>query len=540
MASSSQGMSFGEVYIILFVVLFAIRALFNHYIKPLPITIVRLMGGMIRLTSRAFSGAFRLMMSKKTAPPPLSTIHGDARCATAAECRDLLSQEGVHLGYLNNQRLGYSGEQHLITIAPTGTGKGATAIIPTLLDYDSSAIVIDPKGQAAAVTGQWRKDIGQAVYFINPFGLHGLPDSGFNPLAGLDPQAPNFAAAVAALADALIIHDGGSTHWTDSARSLVKCLVMWACLTEHNPTLPLALTPLGWSFGAFQKLMLDIHAHPYQPMAHLAGRFTGDEFKDAPGIVSTALTQTEIFLEPLAAASLSRHAFAWGDLKRNKTTVYLIPPVDSLGSHGRWLRLLVASALSGLYTPEKPEKPVLFILDEFAQLGHMASIENAIGVGRGFGIQFWPILQDLGQLQALYGQRWGSFMANVGIVQVFSPNDPTTAEYFSRKAGTSTVRTQSASQNVSAGTSSRGLLGGSGGSNSGESSGSSYGETGKPLFTPQDLTGLRDDQQLLFKARLQYPILAARVPYYLNPTLGGRFDPDPFHPISAAVRQPRR
>lgn len=453
---------------------------------------------------------------------PLSDVHGDARFAKAEECADLL-RGGVHLGYCGGKRLGYSGDQHLITIAPTGTGKGATAIIPTLLDYDASCIVIDPKGQAAAVTARARREMGHTVHFINPFGEHGLPDSGFNPLAGLDHQAPNFAAAVAALADALITPDDhGSAHWSDSARSLVKCLVMWTCIKEENPTLPTALTPLGWSLEKFRELMLEINNHSYRPMAHLAGRFTGDEYKDAPGIISTAVTQTEIFLEPLAAASLSRHSFEWGDLKRAKATVFLIPPVNSLGSHKRWLRLMVASALSGLYTSEKAKKPVLIILDEFAQLERLAAIESAVGIGRGFGIQFWPILQDLNQLEDLYGKRAESFMANMGIIQVFRPNDPNTAAYFSRKAGQSTVETTGANEGLSS-SRTRGTA------TDGESLGYSHGETGKPLFSPQDLAGLPLDQQVIFKAGLQYPILADRVAYYHDAALAGRYDPDPYH-----------
>jgi type IV secretion system protein VirD4 len=537
---SLESMSLGQLIIIWIVAIWIITTLFNHFVKPLPVIIVKLPFQMARWLKNTLG-------AKRLKAPPLSSIHGSARFAKAEEYIDLSKDNGgIPLGYRIEQDkngdlitprlqsddhtlcpyyLYYSGEQHLITIAPARTGKGACAIIPTLLSYNASILVIDPKGQAAAVTARRRGEMGQEVYFINPFSLHDLPDSGFNPLAGLDPQAPNFAAAVAGVAEVLILHDGGSTHWTDSARDLVECLIMWECITAENPTLPNALIPLGWGLDKFRERMKDINAHDYRPMAHLAGRFTSDEHKDAAGIVSTAVTQTKIFLEPLTAASLSRQSFNWIDLKRRGVTVYLIPPVDSLGSHGRWLRLMVASALSGLYTPEKPAKPVLMILDEFAQLGRMASIESAAAVAAGHHVQIWPILQDLNQLEDLYGKRSESFMANMGIIQVFRPNDTKTAEYFSNKAGKSTVQTTSTSQGINSGTG-----GGFGKTSSGQSSGHSYAETGKPLFFAQDLMGMANNQQIIFKYGLQYPILAGRVAYYENPALAGRFDPDPFHP----------
>jgi len=303
--SSANEMSFAEIYAILFLTLWAIKAIFNHYIKPLPITILRLFGWLLRLSGRTLLLAFKFLFSLWQKLPPLSTIYGDARLATAADCKDLISSDGIHLGYFDNQRIGYSGQQHLITIAPTGTGKGTTAIIPTMLDYDSSAIVIDPKGQVAAVTGQWRQDMGHEVHYINPFGLHGLPDSGFNPLVALNPQSPDFASATATLAEALIFADGSTdSHWTDSARNLVECLIMWSCFTEKSPTLRKALTPLGWSSEEIKDLMTEINSHDYQPMTYLAGRFMSAEL-----VSRRPRMRTMTFLEPAAFwSSVPRHS----------------------------------------------------------------------------------------------------------------------------------------------------------------------------------------------------------------------------------------
>ena len=83
--------------------------------------------------------------------------------------------------------------------------------------------------------------------------------------------------------------------------------------------------------------------------------------------------------------------------------------------------------------------PVLFVLDEFASLGHMRQIEDAAGQIAGYGVKLWPILQDLGQLKSLYKDRWETFMGNAGVLQFFGNNDLTTLEWISKRLGTTTI-----------------------------------------------------------------------------------------------------
>ena len=49
----------------------------------------------------------------------------------------------------NPQPLTYSGDSHLLTVAPTGAGKGRGVIIPNLLTYNGPVITIDPKAMTA-------------------------------------------------------------------------------------------------------------------------------------------------------------------------------------------------------------------------------------------------------------------------------------------------------------------------------------------------------------------------------------------------------
>jgi type IV secretory pathway TraG/TraD family ATPase VirD4 len=104
--------------------------------------------------------------------------------------------------------VGRSDDRHFITVATNRSGKGRSAIIPNLLTWPGSALVIDPKGQNAAVTaaarghggGRVKKGMGQSVRIVDPFGelkAQGvdLPAHRFNPLTALDPRRPRCGGA---------------------------------------------------------------------------------------------------------------------------------------------------------------------------------------------------------------------------------------------------------------------------------------------------------------------------------------------------------
>lgn len=93
-------------------------------------------------------------------------------------------------------------ERHLLCVAPTRSGKGVSLIVPNLLYYKGAAIVIDPKGENAWITAQRRRDMGQAVHILDPWGevnrrygnLCGKSEeiATFNPLSILDPVSEHF------------------------------------------------------------------------------------------------------------------------------------------------------------------------------------------------------------------------------------------------------------------------------------------------------------------------------------------------------------
>src|SRR3546814_272109 len=101
-------------------------------------------------------------------------------------------------------------------------------------------------------------------------------------------------------------------------------------------------------------------------------------------------------------AVLGHSDFTFADVKAKATTVYLVLPPDRLATYARWLRLMLAKGLTDLArAPASAERPVLFLLDEFAALGRLEPVERAMGLMAGYGITLWPILQDVHQRRPL-------------------------------------------------------------------------------------------------------------------------------------------
>ena len=126
----------------------------------------------------------------------------------------------------------------------------------------------------------------------------------------------------------------------------------------------------------------------------------------------------------------------FGRMKYEPMTVYLILPPRYLATHSTWLRVMVTAVLQPLMRSVRPATvPVLFMLDEFAQLGHLAMIENNLALMREYGVKLWPVFQDLAQAQDIYKTRWESFISNAGVLQTFAPQDVTTRKYLSELSG---------------------------------------------------------------------------------------------------------
>ena len=185
--------------------------------------------------------AFLAWLTSGRARAVASTVFGSARFASGKEAKaGLGGRHGLIVGrFLRRGGLmRYAGPAHLLTIAPTRSGKGVGAIIPNLLLADRSILCIDPKGENARVTARARRRFG-AVHVLDPFAASGLPSAAFNPLDALDPYSLDLAEDVAAVADALVYDPPGQVgeaHWNEEAKALIAGVILHVvCDSDSGP-----------------------------------------------------------------------------------------------------------------------------------------------------------------------------------------------------------------------------------------------------------------------------------------------------------------
>jgi type IV secretion system protein VirD4 len=420
----------------------------------------------------------------------------------------LAGKEGIYLGHepKTDTILHYNGDRHIMTLGPNGSGKSMRLLYENLMTLrDWSLLVIDPKGELAALTGAERAKHGKVVY-LNPYRVRGLPSHGFNPVATLDPSQDNFLDDAMGLAEAMIRieKDEKEPHWAQSAQDLVCALIMYAALqpapqTKDDPdnrNFAFVRSCLGQSMIDFKDTVREMRRigieREWDELSIKASRFQDitPESRELTSIISNAVTQTRWLDSRPVKADTSKGMIDFAAMKTEPTTIYLILPANRLATQSTWLRLVITCCLQKLIRDAVPGRvPVMLMLDEFANLGHLPMIENTMALMRGYGVKMWSVFQDLSQLKAIYGERWESFISNAGVVQAFAPQDIQTAAYLSERSGLTAREHTNWSW-------------------SGRSPSFSGNQQGMPLLLPQAVRGLGNGETVIFSHVANGPVRA--------------------------------
>lgn len=433
-------------------------------------------------------------------------------------------------------------ERHFLSVAPTRSGKGVSLILPNLLSYKGSIIVIDPKGENAWISAQYRRDVlKQKVYILDPWhevnrrygDLAGVEEkaSRFNPLSILDPNGPHYADDLAYLADALILSQSKNDPFFDeSARELVAGLMAY-CAEEYKGTasLPLVRGLLTKPSSELAGIAKNAKKFGAESVAvRKLERFTTDS-KTNNSIIATALSQTAFLDSEQLAENLEKSDFSFNELTSGQATIYLVLPVDKLQTYGRWLRLLVSIGIRTLARNVEPlELPVLFMLDEFGTIGRLSAVAQAFGLMAGLKMCVWAFVQDVNQLKRDYPDEWETFIGNSEAVTIFDLMDQSSCDYFSRMLGTATVeRISQATANVR-------QPGAFKHSNPNYSSMNDQ-VFARPLKSPEEIRQFLSEAGIII-GRFN-PLRFYKVPYFRNNTLLLRARPDPHFPAAKEQHQ---
>lgn len=392
----------------------------------------------------------------------------------------------------------YRGDGHLVTFAPTGSGKGVSAIIPNLLHYPGPVIVVDPKGENFAVTARYRLSLGHKVHLLDPFKTvpdevlahHGIQRASLNPLdlallggSGLDDDAQMIASLLAGETASL-----EDPFWDVSAKRLLSGLIyheMDMARRESRPTRFKASVDGLFQDDPVYKLavILDTQKPANYTKQTIGSGFLSITDKTRDGILSTAQAYLSTLLSEDLVSSIDSSSISLDDVReREDYTIYIVIPPTKLYSHASLLKIWIGTLMHTIMERKhQPKWRTLFMLDECANLGRMEVLRKAVTLLRGYGLQVWMFFQDLSQIEGLYDVDFRTMLNNCGVLQTFG------------------LRRQSAADPLAK------IIG---------------------KYKAPELANMDPGHQLISTSPGQ-PRIARLFKYFRDPAFAGRFDPNP-------------
>ena len=472
--------------------------------------------------------------------PRQRALHGDARFARRSEMAraKLLDEDpfGIVIGRFNGDLLRLGGAQHVILTAPTRSGKTAGVAIPVLLTYEGSIVALDIKGELYAATSGWRAAQGQRVFVWAPY-AEDRRGHRFNPLQCVSAQPELRTSQIQSIGASLYPDDPNKdSFWTQQARNAFFGFAsyMYERWDADVRTLHQAGVPRdGWPdpntsarFPSFERLFRLCAGDGGELKSFLrnlmAERFVGPDtraslsslvsqadetFASIIGSLQEPLAQ---FLNPMLARATNACDFNLSDLRRHKSTLYVMVPPNKLAEARKLLNIFF-SAVVGENTRKTPQEdptlatPCLLLMDEFTAMGRVDILASSISHTAGYGLRSLPIIQSLSQLDATYGADVArTFITNHGASIVFTPREQRDAEEYSKMLGDTTVRSRHRSTSRG-----RGLNRGTGRNISWNEA-----EERRPLMLPQEVKALGADKEIIFVEGVPHPILAEKIRYF--------------------------
>lgn len=432
--------------------------------------------------------------------------------------------KGFFIGALKSTPLFYDpfarGHGHMLTYAPSRTGKTVCAVIPALLHwFGGSVFVTDVKGELTATTSRLRRLRGQRVLILNPFNVPGFKSVRFNPLRPLfddvlHHQGKNLGELARLIASQLIPEPsqpyGDGRFFRGGGRRLLTAMMLYLAVFEPaNCHFPF-LRKLIWSTSDEKRVI----AAKMQSTTWFGGllRDYGNMLADMlePQYIKTfgafrdnAVDALEIYdAHTDFGRSVMESDFALSDMLNGKTTLYVILPESKIQTHGAWMGLITTLLIETISGAPKPS-PILMLLEEMGNLGRIPNLAKLLSLLPGRGVRSWMIFQSRRQPVEIYGpQTAGVIEEQSSLIQSWSIRSEEDRKAWSARIGTTTRKARSLSRDPHD-TQAPWRL--------------SVNERAAPVLPPDEIARLGTSQQLI-AIDGQPVILGTKVPYFANDT----------------------
>jgi type IV secretion system protein VirD4 len=452
-------------------------------------------------------------------------LHGEARFARVGEVRrgKMLAPAGIVLGKFGGKVMRFGGPEHVMLEAPTRAGKGVGVIIPNLLDWPDSLVVLDIKQENYDNTAGYRlKVLGHRVLLFNPLDPTGHTVR-WNPLSYINRRDPVEVINELQKIAAMLYPDPltGEKFWAEGARTAFLGVAAYIAATvdDGEDALPFTLGEVYRQFAAgdaqrrFPKIIAD-RQKAGKPLSEgcvsAIKDYTGSSANTFSGLRQSVTSKINGWLNPYVDAATSESDFDLSEFRDKRISLYLGVSPDDLDRvapiYGLLFQQLIDRNVRELPKGNRHQIKVLLALDEFASLGKCTVLANAFSYVAGYGLRMLPAFQSLEQIQGVYGDKVAADIErNCAVRLVLRPAGLAEAKKISDQLGSYTFRARSRSM---------GTWGGGGGSTSDS-------DQRRPLMLPQEVELLPENDLIVFR-RGMYATYGKKVRYYAEKKLTKR------------------
>ncbi len=461
--------------------------------------------------------------------PKKKSIHGDARFATAADLAKhgmfKKSDSGIVVGSFGGKLVRLGGQQFVILAAPTRSGKGVGVVIPNLLEYGESIVVLDIKQENFDLTSGWRASQGHEVFLFNPF-AEDKRTHRWNPLSYVSDDA-NFRVSELMSIAAMLYPDGSDDQkfWISQARNAFMAFGLY--LFENwdderamgfpagsgTPTLG-AIFRLSTGDGTdLKKYLQSLSTQPFlsgNAKAAFANMLSQADETFA-SIMGTFKEPLNAWINPVLDKATSANDFLLTDLRKKKMTVYIGIQPNKL-AESRLIINLFFSQIINLNTKELPKGnpelkyQVLLLMDEFTSIGKVDIIASAVSYMAGYNVRLLPIIQSMAQLDATYGRDVSrTIITNHALQILYAPREQQDANDYSEMLGYTTVRKKNVTH--------------------AREKTHNFTEERRALMLPQELKAMGMDHEVFLYEGIPHPVKCDKIKYYKDKYFTSRLLP---------------
>lgn len=317
----------------------------------------------------------------------------------------------------------FSGEGSIMTIAPPGAGKTQCNVFPNLLKWPGPAVVLDVKGEIYEGTSKWRaENVGPVIKF-SP--LDPMRSACFNPMSGIRGESLYIWEDSRFLADMMIVPKAKEPFWEDKAKEILTAIIADVAFWNPSDERPMSKVLSLVNRNGWDDFLLRMRKNPeLQTMRDEGSNLSMMDPRTLDGALQTAKASLSAWVGERIAMVTRQSDWSPLDLRSGANpTLYVCVKPNEIEAYLSLLRVVIAQHIRALTSelPPHGSAPILFVLDELPRLRHMQPVEEALEVGRQYGIKLWMFAQSVGQMKTAYPQGEG-MIGNCAVRTFMNPS----------------------------------------------------------------------------------------------------------------------